>query len=79
MSEKRKRRQRFRTWCEKDLSDDRKIHYTCNIDGEVYKFTSDDKLEVNNGALPTLRWLNEAAMIDDIKLIDNEWHVVLSE
>lgn len=73
------RRQRFIDWCNEDPTDERKINYTCYIDGEFKTFTSEDDIPVIGGGGATLTWLRECAMVDSVQLINNEWYIELSE
>ena len=66
----------FRYWCRADRSDTRKINYTLNHRSigqglRVYTFTSEDKVDL------ALMWDIEHSVINEIKLIDDEWFVTL--
>ncbi len=70
---KRTRRISFKNWCKKDLDDERTINYTVHYrDGLIYKFTSNDYSPIS------IWWLSEHAMVDNVELINGEWHVELS-
>ena len=66
-------RKSFFSWGREDDKDTRIINYTCKIDGSIKKFTSKDEVSAT-----TLAWLSRAK-IDNVELVDNEWHLKLSE
>ena len=69
-----KRRMRFVTWCKKDVNDERKINYTLKTyDDKVLNFTSEE--EQPRSMLIRL----QNALIDKIKLVNNEWFANLYE
>lgn len=66
---------RFTYWCRADLSDERKIHYTIRSHSfagpRIEHATSDDP--VNPFTMNRIR----KGRIASLRLIDNEWHVLL--
>ena len=67
----------FKEWCALDPDDSRKIHYTLTyihaMQPVTEQFTTDDVLD----GIYLIRLQN--SFIDKIELIDNEWHITLSE
>ena len=66
----------FRYWCSADSNDERKINYTLNrrTIGQgliVEHYSSDEYVD------PLTMYRVQKSTINDLKLIDNEWHVVL--
>ena len=67
---------RFTYWCRADQNDTRKINYTVNHRSigkglRVFKFTSDNLVGADE-----MYWLR-TGIINDIKLINNEWFVAI--
>lgn len=67
---------KYTYWCGADINDTRKINYTLNryTIGSwliVERYTSEEKVD------PLVMHRIRNSRINDLKLIDNEWHVVL--
>lgn len=67
---------KFTYWCRADRNDERKINYTMNHRSigqglKVYTFTSEDSID------PVLFWNVQHSTISEIKLINDEWYVVI--
>ena len=68
------RRTRFKTWCRRDETDERKINYTfTEANGNVSRFTSEDFMPFSFVTRLGNAW------IKSITLIDNEWYADLEE
>ena len=66
----------FQNWCNADPDDDRKIYYTVNHRSigqglRVLTFTSEEYVD------PMIMYYLETGTINSLKLINNEWHVII--
>ena len=65
---------RFGNYRKRELNDGRKIYITFfRSNGDIEYYTSDDQLSV-----PMMMQI-ERALIIDVSLIDEEWHVVIGD
>lgn len=70
------RRMRFKTWCKKDVDDERKINYKFTMKDEeekVVEFTSEDEMPI---------WMIgriREAWVRKIELINDEWYAEIYE
>ena len=61
----------FQEWCALDIEDERKINYELLKDRRVEHFTSDDEVS------PSIMHFVRNATIQFLKLLHNEWFVIL--